>query len=458
MNVPNNDFHISIQDMRDAICKQKVGKAVGSDNIAMEALAYGGNKLMVHLCFLFNMFVKFGYMPSAVMHSVIVPLVKCKSGDLSDVHNYRAIAISPALSKLFEQVIAASLQTDINSDRYQFGFKEGHSTALCISVFKRTVEYYINRGSHVFACFVDFSKAFDNVNYWKLFNKLLDDNVNCNVVRVLAYWYSHQEVCVRWLSTISRNFTVSNGTRQGGVLSPLLFTRYIRDMLTVIESSQLGCNIGGLSLNVLAYADDIVLIAPAWITLQRLIRLLHINAKLIDMFCNAKKTMCMVFNPKDRKKIINTSFPQFTLDNISLQYASEFKYLGHLISNNFTDDTDIQREVRNMFVRTNILIRRFSRCSTAVKVVLFKSYCLCLYDSALWKSYNTTTLNKLMSCYHKCIKLFFGFKRRDSVTNILLQLSLPSFSTLLVNGCVVFTHCYTTCMNAVVRHLNTLGY
>lgn len=176
------------------------------------------------------------------------------------------------------------------------------------------------------------------------------------------------------------------------------------------------------------------------------------------MSCNAKKTMCMVFNPKDRKKIITMSFPQFTLDNISLQYASEFKYLGHLISNNFTDDTDIQREVRNMFVRTNILIRRFSRCSTAVKVVLFKSFCLCLYDSALWKSYNATTLNKLMSCYHKCIKLFFGFKRRDSVTNILLQLSLPSFSTLLVNGCVVFTHCFTTCMNAVVRHLNTLGY
>ena len=68
------------------------------------------------------------------MKSLLVPLVKCKSDDLSDVNNYRAIAISTAMSKLFEHVIADSIRTVSDCDRYQFGLKEGHSTALCTSV------------------------------------------------------------------------------------------------------------------------------------------------------------------------------------------------------------------------------------------------------------------------------------------------------------------------------------
>ena len=455
------EFDITLQDMRNALNKQCIGKAVGPDDIAMEALIYGGNKLLIHLCFLFNLFVKHGYMPRTVMHSLMVPLVKCKSGDLSDVNNYRAIAISTAVSKLFEHVVSDAVQTATTGssyDKYQFGFKEGHSTSLCTNILKSTVDYYINRGSHVFVCFVDFSKAFDNVNYWKLFNKMLDENVNSSIVRILAYWYSHQEVCVRWHSTVSMSFTISNGTRQGGVLSPMLFNFYIRDLLQGIASSRLGCNIGGMFINILAYADDIVLIAPAWQAMSRLLGLLCLYSKLIDMTCNTKKTVCMIFNPKDRSKVVSTKFPPLTIDNVSLQYVPEFKYLGHIISNDFMDDRDIQREMCNMFFRTNLLVRRFSRCSTAVKVTLFRAYCICFYDTALWKLFSVTAFNKMMYCYHKCIKIFFGFKRRDSVTNILCQLRLPSFSTLIANGVAVFQKCYIGSDNELVCHLRRLGY
>jgi len=49
---------------------------------------------------------------------------------------------------------------------YQFGFKTGHLTGLCTNILKHTVNYYSSQRSHVFLCFVDFSKAFDKVNYW----------------------------------------------------------------------------------------------------------------------------------------------------------------------------------------------------------------------------------------------------------------------------------------------------
>jgi len=63
-------------------------------------------------------------------------------------------------------------------------------------------------------------------------------------------------------------FMMSNGTRQGGSLSPFLFCRYIRDLLQEVAQSGIGCNVGGLTMNILAYADDIVLLPPAWRAMQ----------------------------------------------------------------------------------------------------------------------------------------------------------------------------------------------
>ena len=451
-----NQFVIRMSELSDCINKQKRGKAVGLDGIASEAYIHGGTKLHVHLCVLFNLFLKATYIPSFMMQAMIIPLVKCKTGCLSDVNNYRAIAISTALSKIFEGVIAERFYSADECDKYQFGFKAKHSTAMCTSVFKQTVDYYRNRGSHVFACFVDYVKAFDYVNHWKLFLKLLQDDVDVNLVSMMAYWYANQQLCVRWISTFSQFFTTTNGTRQGGILSPYLFSRYVRDLLDEVVQSRCGCCIGDVMLNVLAYADDLVLLAPSWRAMQDLLHLLDRLSKSIDMTCSTKKTVCMVFQPKMHSKIVAKSFPPLKLGNESLQYVSSFKYLGHVISSTLTDDSDIQREICNMFMRTNKLVRRFSKCSLDVKVKLFRSYCICLYDAALWSTYNIGTINKLAACYNRCIKTFFGFTRRDSVTQILFRLGLPSFNTVLHNCKAIFIRTWLNSYNGIISHVRQI--
>ena len=77
--------------------------------------------------------------------------------------------------------------------------------------------------SYMFACVVDFHKAFDKSNYWKLFLNLLDDGEDNIIVRVLSVWYSKQSCYVKWQNVVSREFSVRNGTRQGGILSPYCF-------------------------------------------------------------------------------------------------------------------------------------------------------------------------------------------------------------------------------------------
>jgi len=97
-------------------------------------------------------------------------------------------------------------------------------------------------------------------------------------------------------------------------------------------------------------------------------------------------------------------------------YVSFFRYLGHIISDRLCDNDDIQREIKNTFIRTNTLICKFNRCSFDVKCALFRSYCLSLYDVALWQNYTLTCINKFRSCYNKCIKSLFGYSRRYSLT------------------------------------------
>jgi len=99
--------------------------------------------------------------------------------------------------------------------------------------------------------------------------------------------------------------------------------------------------------------------------------------------------------------------PHFLLNGMPLCFVSEFKYLGHIINNKFTDDDDMKREMRNMFMRSNILLRRYSKCSLSVKLTVFKAYCMCFYDIGLWRNFSCTMFNKLCACYNKCIKVFF---------------------------------------------------
>ena len=80
-------------------------------------------------------------------------------------------------------------------------------------------------------CFLDASKAFDLVNHGIiLFQKLLDRGLPLPVIRFLSSWYRAQKMRVRWNNSLSIPFGVSNGVRQGSVLSPILFSVYLDDL------------------------------------------------------------------------------------------------------------------------------------------------------------------------------------------------------------------------------------
>ena len=130
-------------------------------------------------------------------------------------------------------------------------------------ILKETIAYYVRNQSSVFCTFLDASKAFDRVQYSKLFRLLIKRKLPVVIIRVLVNLYMGNFVRVGWCGVFSDYFLATNGVKQDGVLSPVLFCVYIDDMLLALSKAGVGCYIGHVFVGALTYANDIVLIAPS---------------------------------------------------------------------------------------------------------------------------------------------------------------------------------------------------
>ena len=350
------------------------------------------------------------------MDTLLTPLVKDKKGDLSKSDNYRPLAITCIASKILELVILYRYEDLLVTSDNQFGFKSKHSTELCVFTLKQIIEYYRNLNSPVYLCFLDASKAFDKINHWKLFKCLIKRNLPCIILRLLAVWYTEQLFYVQWNGILSSPFNVSNGVRQGSILSPILFNVFMDDLSVLLNRSKYGCTVNTHITNHLFYADDSVLLAPTPYSLQCLLKICEQFAKEAELTYNVKKTFCMVILPKWLKHLEN---PTLYLDNKILNFTGEHKYLGVNICNNLTDDVDIKQQTRGTYARGNNIILKFRKCDTETKVKLFKTFCNSFYGSGLWVNYHCNVIKKLRSSYRSCFKYLLKCDRADVDYNML---------------------------------------
>ena len=104
---------------------------------------------------------------------------------------------------------------------------------MCIFTVKSIIKYYTEQNTPVYPCFLEASKAFDRINHWNLFHKLINCKILRIIVKLLMFWYQTQLVCIKWGKSTSDYFSISNGVRQGRILSPKLFALYKKSLLTV---------------------------------------------------------------------------------------------------------------------------------------------------------------------------------------------------------------------------------
>ena len=134
---------MSDSSVDDAI-KKLLGKSDGYDGLTSDYIINGTPLLTLYLSLLFPLMLSHCYTPTSFYVSTMIPIPKRSSGSMNDIRNYREIALSSLLSKLFDHCIIGKQYDSLRSDDLQFAYKSKISVIHCVNSVNETVNYYIN--------------------------------------------------------------------------------------------------------------------------------------------------------------------------------------------------------------------------------------------------------------------------------------------------------------------------
>lgn len=447
-----DEIIVSIEEVTNAIKKLDVNKACGSDGMCSEHIKYADKVLVPLLSMCFTSFFTHGFLPESMLSVVLVPVIKDKAGKISSKDNYRPIALASVFSKIIEVIILGRIEKYLATNPNQFGFKKKHGTDQCIYVLKEIIDLYRTLNGSVFVCFLDASKAFDRVNHRTLFKQLGERGVPPYILRILIYWYNNQTTCIRWSGMLSIKFKVTNGVRQGGILSPYLFNVYVDQLSEQLKTCKIGCSMNDFLINHIMYADDLVLISPSSAGLCQLLRKCEKFGMSHDVKYNAKKSAVMLFRSVTLK---GCSIPDFRLKGDTLHVVAKYRYLGIYISDDLSDDDDINRQRRTLYVQGNIILRKFNMCSLEVKLTLFRTYCSPMYGIQLWWNYKKFTLNRLHIAYHTVFKLFLCMSKYESTSLLCTLFDVQCCQSVIRNMVYRFMCRLDSSVNHILKNILT---
>ena len=261
----------------------------------------------------------------------------------------------------------------------------------------------------------------------KLISKLIDKNVNKYLTNTIMSMLSNTHVNVNFNNTKGATWKLNNGTRQGGILSPYLFSLYINEMLDDIADEGTGCSLNNYQTNILAYADDITLIAPTSSALQKLLNKLFYYISELGLKLNVNKSVYMVCKAKLYK---HRNFENCVkLNGSPLQLVDHYKYLGIIISENNTNYLDIKRCCKSFLGQFYSMYRNFNNVHKDLLIFLFNSYCTSFYGIELWhsKTFCASEYHNQEVIYHKSIKKMLKVSFRESNHAVCLETALPIF-------------------------------
>jgi len=185
-----DEYTIDVELVESVVFTMKWGKAAGLDELTGEHIVNSHPVLISILARLFNIIMSTGHVPLVSDLSNTVPLPKeDRSVKNNTVENYRAISISPIVSKIFEHCVLKRYNNFFDSSYNQFGFKKNSSCSHAVYSVRKVVEHYVNGGSTVNVCLLDLSKAFDKVNHFPLYIELMNRSVPITLVLCLLVVY-----------------------------------------------------------------------------------------------------------------------------------------------------------------------------------------------------------------------------------------------------------------------------
>lgn len=335
-------------EIESALRNLKKGKAPGPDKVPNEFFKNMDN--IDYIQNMFNTILQYEYLPEEWSQSEIVNIFK--KGDRNDPSNYRPIALLNTLTKMFTQLLANRInewadKNDVYPEE-QAGFRKRRGCVDQIFILNTAIQLTLRRPKQkLYACFVDFKSCFDSLNHEIIWQKLFKAGIPTKLIRIIKSLYD-QAVCRVRLENTGYDGTdrdgvehaeygeytpwirVTKGALQGDSLSPTLFILMVADIIRFMEDRGFtGINISqNKLLQMLLFADDLVILGTSRIDLQKKINALLEYCSLNLLNVNIEKTKVVVF----RKGGKLSKFDKFFYDDKKLEVTKKYTYLGVVFS------------------------------------------------------------------------------------------------------------------------------
>ena len=179
-------------------------------------------------------------------------------------------------------------------NRCQIGFRRKHRTADHLLVLKSIIDCYKLKRKPIFACFIDFKKAYDSVWREGLFYKLLLCGCSKSFLKCILGMYSSVRYSVKLEDGTTPFFNSFIGVKQSCNLSPTLFNIFINDVPNLFDDSCDPVRLGNTNLNCLLYADDLVLLSESQKGLQSCLTKLERYTNRWKLNINKKKSKILL--------------------------------------------------------------------------------------------------------------------------------------------------------------------
>ena len=439
------DMPFTKEEILECIGKLKNNKACGDDQILNEFLKSTSHILIDVYVKLFNLILDKGIVPQSWLNGFIIPLYKNK-GDRKDADNYRGITILSCFSKLFTSIINQRLtkfadEFDIIGPE-QAGFREGFSTIDHIFTFKLLLDFYLSQKKRLYCAFIDYRKAFDNIDRLKLWKKLVKYNIHGKLFNVVYNLYKHAKSCIKLNGSKSSYFNCMSGVRQGENLSPLLFSIFLSDLESFLSTHYEGLPKFKdsvytllkeedtelfLNLFVLLYADDTIILSENERQLQLAINGMNEYCKASGLQINASKSKVLVFS---RGKIKNK--PVITFNEHVLEVVDHYVYLGIKFNYNGSFNVAI-KHLHDIASRAMFVILKKGRSMNLdidIQLKLFDSVVvpILLYGCEVWGFSNINLVEKL---HLKFCKILLKVKKCTPSNMIYGELGRKPLSNLI---------------------------
>ena len=432
------EINLTNSQIEYAINQLNKGKAFGYDSVTAEMLIFSkSEKLKTTLNWFYTCIINFGIIPTNFNVSMVTPIPKGKVSPQKPA-DFRPISVSTAFANLFELLLLFNGAKNLmEMHPNQFGYQNNLSCKHAYFVINEGINYYNSCKMKVELAQLDAEKAFDTLWRIGLYHKLIPE-IELPYFRALVNYYEMSNIIVKYKGKQSQMIRTVDGCKQGGILSGYLFN-FMNELLQQCVNLNIGCELGEQNISIIAYCDDLFLMASTKQEMDVLLEAIGEYALNWKIKFNTNKCFNLSIKPPDVK---NKTIPKLYLNNCPLVQRSSIIHLGLPIgSANFIKDYWIEQlksTVRSFYALNGIGLRPFEMTPLTMAKI-YRIYCQPKFLYGLEMIYiSKGTLKKLNTTQSTLIKMNLGLSKYARSSALLDALRIESVKHLYYKFKIIF--------------------